>query len=611
MKEKKTKIATNTSSGAEKVEVVEKQIKNKADGAAKRTAQHAKEVAQKAKAESEKAEARVEKALKKQEEKARRKAEREQQRREREQREEELRRERAHARANKLQARSKEQQRRKEEREEKRKRAAERRKENGRKRENNSGWIAAVVSLGAVTLGLTTAVALGAMEMKKMKDGANAAYRSTTYELVGIMGHVDDDLDRVRIAATPQQQDRILTDLLVQTRMAELDLEKLPLSPETNRNVTKFINDVGDACERMLAKLRNGEQLSERDVALLQRFYEINHTMREKVETFADHLSDEEIAAFLKKGKGMIADTMQELEKLTMPENGNVMDKMRETGEKIKEKMDEAGDKIKEKMDEIGDKVQGKMDEAKEKMDGAGMERNKKMPTSENRREPKIDTAQAEKLCHQYFADYSIQEFDCIGETVCKDFTAYNVQGHDDKGTLLFAEIDNQTGALIRFDYFEDCNQETFDLQNAQTIAQQFLQKLGYENMSAMRFRENGTDNDFTFVYTVDDVAFYPDTVRVKVCRTRGVVTAFDASKYIQNHQQRTVPTTKISQKTAQEKLHEGVEVLSSRLAVVKTLRGERTAYEFLCSYGEQKYLIYTDANTGAEISIVNLKNVN
>ncbi len=611
MKEKKTKIAANTSSGAEKVEVVEKEIKKKADNAAKKTAEHAKAVAKKAKDESEKAAERVEKALKKQEEKARKKAEREQQKREREQRLEELRRERAHARANQLQARSKEKARKKAEREERRKRASERRKEHGHKRDNNSGWIAAVVSLGVVTLGLTTAVTLGAMEMNKFNDVANAAYRSATYELVGIMGHVDDDLDRVRIAATPEQQSRILTDLLVQTRLAELDLEKLPMSPDKAGNVTKFINDVGDACERMLSKLRNGEKLSERDVALLQRFYEINHSMRDKVENFADNLSDNDITSFMKKGEGMIADTMQELEKLTMPENGGMMDKMRKAGEDVKEKMEDAGEKMKEKMNEAGDKIQDKMDEWKDKMDGAGMQRNEKMPPFEHRREAKIDTAEAEKLCHQYFADYSIQQFDCIGETVCKDFTAYNVQGHDDKGTLLFAEIDNQTGALVRFDYFEDCNQETFDTENAETIAKQFLQKLGYENMSAMRFRENGTDNDFTFVYTADDVAFYPDTVRVKVCRTRGVVTAFDASKYIKNHKQRTAPTAKISQKTAQEKLHDGLEVLSSRLTVVETLRGERTAYEFMCGFGEEKYLIYTDANTGAEISIVNLKNVN
>ena len=60
----------------------------------------------------------------------------------------------------------------------------------------------------------------------------------------------------------------------------------------------------------------------------------------------------------------------------------------------------------------------------------------------------------------------------------------------------------------------------------------------------------------------------------------------------------------------AQDKLRNGVEVQSSTLAVVKAARGERAAYEFLCSYKGEQYFIYTDAVTGEEIAIVNVKNV-
>ena len=575
MKEKKTEIATNLSSGAEKVETVEKMLKVETDAGAKKTPATVKE---KAKKEEKAAEKRVEKALKEQEEKARKAAEKAKRKQARIDAAEKRRRERAHAKANKKQALARAEQRRKERMEE-RKKARQARREQQRAhrkndRNNNGGWIAAVVTLGVTTLALATTVALGALEMDDKTDGINAAYRSTTYELVGIMEHVDDDLDRVRIAATPEQQGRILTDLLVQTRMAELDLEKFPVSAEMERNVTTFINRVAKSCEMMLAKLRAGEPLNEQDKQLLQHFYETNHQVRAQLDEFAGKLTDGDIMQFIKKGKGMIADTIDSIEKLTLPENGNFMDGM------------------------------------KDKMKGAGMQRNEKSPETEDKMQAKIDTAEAEQLCQKYFAEYHIQNFECIGETVCRDCHAYNVQGYDEKGTLLFAEIDMQTGALVRFDYFEDCNTETFDFENAQRIATQFLQQIGYENMTAMRLRENGTDTDFTFVYTLDDVAFYPDVVHVKVCRTRGVVTGFDASKYLRNHKERVVPTAKISEETAKSKLNDGLEVTSVRLTVVETLRGERAAYEFLCKYGEEQYLIYTDANTGAEISILNIKNV-
>ena len=108
----------------------------------------------------------------------------------------------------------------------------------------------------------------------------------------------------------------------------------------------------------------------------------------------------------------------------------------------------------------------------------------------------------------------------------------------------------------------------------------------------------------------MDGVVYYPDTVRVKVCRARGVVTGFDASKYLKNHTVREEVETGLTMQEAREKLHSGLEVEFSRLAVVKAKQGERAAYEFLCSYMDEKYVIYTDAVTGEEIAILNIKNL-
>lgn len=617
-KEKKTEIAVNVSSGAEKVENVEsvqKEVQKtrktdekelggnatKAKGKAEKETAAAKErvkialkkkeakakkAAEKAKAKKAKAEAKAKRLKEKAEErkalqekrKAERKALQEKRRAERlalaEKRKEEKNakvRERAHQKANRAQAKSK------------RKSARKQEGRNGRK--DNGGWIAAVVTLGATTLALTTALTVGAIDMKNTKDGIAAGYKCNTHELIGIMENVDNDLDRVRISNTPEQQGRILTDLLVQTRLAELDLEKMPVSAESDRNVTTFLNRVGQTCERMLAKLRSGETLSEEDQATLARLYEVNHQIRAEIETLTETMTDNDLMDYINKGKGMLADVLNRLEKMTLGENGI-------------------------------------LDNVKDKMTGAGMARNAKNAKNganaqapmqgENgeRDEAKIDPSKAEDLCSIYFSDYKITEFQCVGETVARGSGAYNVQGYDDNGTLLFAEIDYKTGDLLRFDYYEDCNEETFDYQNAQRIAEEFLEKIGYDDMQAVRVRENGTNADFTFVYEEGDVLFYPDTVKVKVCRTRGIVMGMDATKYLKNHKDREEPSVRISAKQAQERLHKDLDVRTWRLCVVQTARGERVAYEFVCDYGEEQYYIYTDANDGREISIVNLKNI-
>ena len=186
--------------------------------------------------------------------------------------------------------------------------------------------------------------------------------------------------------------------------------------------------------------------------------------------------------------------------------------------------------------------------------------------------------------------------------------SSYNVQGYDEKGAMLFAEIDQQNGALVRFDYFEECTGENFDLENAQMLAEKFLKTMGYADMELVRERENGTTTDFTFVYSTDGVAYYPDEIHVKVCRTRGIVSGMDASRYLRNHKERVEPSVKISLGEAYKKLHEDLNVESSRMAVIKAGKVELVAYEFLCSYKNEMYVIYLDANTGEEISIVNVK---
>lgn len=598
MKEQKTtEIATNVSSGAEKVEIVEKQVKTESPSVRVETKEGKKSVstrtkkqpASKATQKEEKAaKARVDAALKKEKAKADRKERFEKLRAEMKARAEKRAaekkakaekraaekkamiekrkaekeakiRERAHAKANRSQEKSKA----------KRQKTQKRKSDNAREsKKGYGGWLAAVISLGAVTLALTTALTVGAIDMNAKNESMMTGYKATTYELMGIMENVENDLDRARVSASPVQQSRILTDLLVQARLAELDLEKMPVRAEEESNLTSHINRVARESERMLSKLRRGERLDSRDQEILESLYAKNRSAREQVGNLSETMTDNMFTDFMKKGEGMLKDVIEKVENATLDEN------------------------------KLGENS------------GAGMRRNADAPPMGEENAQKIEPSKAEELCLSYFSAYNISQFQCIGETVARDYTAYNVQGYDDNGTMLFAEIDCNNGKLLRFDYYEDCNSETFDLENSQRIAEEFLSGLGYEDMTAVRLRENGTDADFTFVYTDDGIAYYPDSVHVKICRTRGVVTGFDATKYIRNHRERKDVQTSVTLFEAQEKLHAGLEVTSARLVVVEAGKAERPAYEFVCNYGEEQYVIYTDAQNGEELAIVNLKNV-
>ncbi len=621
MKKKTTEISINESSGAEKVERIEKEQGGKVEKKVKKTASakgaaamggaaaevkktNAASTDGKAEKESAAAKARVEAALSRKEKqeakKAARKERAEKKAEERKKRlaekkakiekraaekkaraekhaaerkalaekrkaeKEEKLRARAHAKANKNNAKYE-----KKKAESKRKKTA---KESRSHREGNKGyggWIAAVVSLGVVSLALATTVTVGAVEMNRNQNMMTSNYRGTMYELTEIMGNVEGDLDRVRVSNTPSQQSRILTDLLVQTRLAELDLEKLPCAAETDRNATAFINRTAAECERMLAKLRKGEPLSQQDKESLEHLYAIQCSIRAELNSLVQNLNDKDMMGFMKKGEGTMKEAFDRIEKSTLEENS----------------IANGG-----------------------KTTGVGMQPTP--PAEKKKGEPHIEAATAEGLCKEYFAGYNIGDFQCIGETVARGYEAYNIQGYDDKGNQLFAEVSQRDGKLLRFDYYEDCAGNTFDIANAERIAEEFLEKLGYDDLEVARLRTNGSTTDFTFVYEDDDVLFYADEIRVKVCRTRGVVSGFDCTKYLRHHRERREVEPKLTLSQAKDKLYKGLEVETSRLVVIDVPMGERVAYEFLCGYQEDKYFVFIDGMTGEEIAIVNVKSV-
>ena len=441
-----------------------------------------------------------------------------------------------------------------------------------------SGWLAAVISLGATCLVLATIVTVGAIEMSKSKQGMVSGYRSSLYELIGVVENIDDDLDRARISASPQQQSRILTDMLVQARIAEIDVEKLPISAEQDENLSAFFNKTAHICERLLTKIRDGEELSESDLQMIDKLYTTAHSVRATLNELSSTLTTDDMMNFLKgDGEDRLSTALQQIEQTTMEENRLGMGMGEEHSQKTKDKQEKS---------------------ASQPTKGPG----EKME--------KIDLAKAEQLVNGYFSQYAMQTVNFIGETHSRGIPVYNYQLLDKDENRLDAQLSALDGTLVKFNYFKECSDVKYDTENAKMLAQQFLSSLGYENVTAVRVSEMGTDGDFLFCYETDGVIFYTDAIKVKVCLERGIVSGMDASQFLRNHRTRVAPNAKLNLSQVREKLSEKVEVESVQMCVIQAGGKERCAYEFLCSYNGEMYFIYVDADTGRELSILNVKNI-
>ena len=440
-----------------------------------------------------------------------------------------------------------------------------RERENGREKNRTpgfGGWLAAVISLGALSLALASVVTVGAIDMRAMGRTAMSGYRANLYELVGIVDEVDADLNKARVSATPTGQSLILTDLVVQARLAESNLEKFPVDMESELRLTEFLNRTANEAERMLSKLRLGEPLSEKDIQTIEYLYAINRGVKEELNGLVGKLSDDTMSAFIKeKADNAIFESFQKLENIA-------------TGEGM-------------------EKQPPRPQPRQEKKDG-------------NSQPNEITVEEGKEACARYFKDYGIVKIEEAGETTSGRLDTLNFFLTDGQERQYFAQISKSDGALVEFDFYEKCTEKRLDTERAKEVAERYLQALGYRDMTAVWVNEGGLQATFLFAYDADGTVYYPDTVQVKVCQEKGIVIGLNARAYLIHHRARQTDETVISLASAREKISDKLTVESVTLAVIPTRgRGERTTYEFLCSYDGNLYFVYLDARTGEEVDIL------
>ncbi len=140
--------------------------------------------------------------------------------------------------------------------------------------------------------------------------------------------------------------------------------------------------------------------------------------------------------------------------------------------------------------------------------------------------------------------------------------------------------------------------------------AREFLNKRGYKNIKESYFSTTDGICTVNFSYYENGVTYYTDLIKVSVSLSDGSITAFDATGYLYNHQQREIPeNVKFTIPQGEKLLKEGLKVLSTKKAVIPTKwETEVFVYEYHCrTQTKEEILIYIDPVTGEEIDILML----
>lgn len=209
-----------------------------------------------------------------------------------------------------------------------------------------------------------------------------------------------------------------------------------------------------------------------------------------------------------------------------------------------------------------------------------------------------ITANRAEELVRGYFESYNVQKACYTGETTADNATMYNFVLTDNEGVEIYAQITKNGGKLAFMEMYQVNTNKQFDLNACDEIAQNFLNGIGITNAEAVWYSDGGSVADIVYTSCDNGVCAYPDVIRVRVCECKGKVVGIDAKGYLFNYAERDLNAT-LSVEEARSVLN--MESDEGRLALIAVDGTETLAYEFLCKSGENEYLVYIDAETGEE----------
>lgn len=425
------------------------------------------------------------------------------------------------------------------------------------------GWLAAVISLGCAVLILGSLLTLTYFTPLDDYMMTNTAEESSFYDLVGCVDNLDVNLSKLVVSNDSEKQQKLLSEVRVQSNLAVSSLGTLALQDENKFYTTKFINQVGDFAKYLENKLIDGEKLNAEDIKTLKAMHKINSELKLSLSELASNIDKDFNFKSIYEGKedNLLISKFNELESNATNYPHMIYD-------------------------------------------GAFADNVKKSESKFLNGFEKVSKAEAEENFKKYFSKYNVKDVELIGETISDKIECYDFEGTTEDGTTLTAEISKKGGKLILFNHYKDCTKKVYSAKDLEKVADKFLENVGYKGLKAVWMAEGNNYVSFNYASVVDGIICYSDLIKVNVCSERGIVSGIEASAYALNHVERNLPEIKISLEDAKAKVYGEIDINSSRLAIIPYGSKEKLAYEFNGVNNGDTYYIYLDVETGKELEI-------
>ena len=429
-----------------------------------------------------------------------------------------------------------------------------------------NGWkifhiVVAIILLTAIIL-LSVFLGLSRADGKSWMAMSENNMESAYYTLTDSLLNIENNFSKLRVTRDGNLAGEMLIDVAMDSQTAAANLAILSYSGYDMSALVKFCNQVGDYSKYLVTKLTGREELSEEDYNTLAKLYEATYSIGKKLNAVKDALM---------------------------------------SGEKIVTGLDEFNSQFTEIADSL---VDGSIKYPSLIYDGA-------FSDSLEERQPKalsgedIDPEKQQDNIAKILCDYEIKSVKYTGESD-NGFTAYVYDITLEDGSNVYLQLAKKGGSIVMWDKQFDSQQPTLSVEEGVVLAEQYMQKQGYENVKGVYACVTDSVLYVNICYVENDIVLYPDMIKIKVSLDDGKIIGFEGLNYIYNHTERSLETPSVTEGEVRNMNFGGLEVQSVRLALIPLDNGkESLTYEVYGKVDNYAYYVFIDAMTGKAVEVL------
>ena len=390
-------------------------------------------------------------------------------------------------------------------------------------------------------------------------------YNYSFMELVNNVNNVENFLAKTMISKDSKHSTDTLIKIWADSNLAVSYMKNIPFNSKGSDKSIKFLNQVSDYCYTLSRKTLRGEELNDEDFSNLKKLYDYSNNLKNILNQISFDLNNETISwKDLKKD-----------EKLNdVEENVNVF-------ASIEGNFDDYEGLI----------YDGAYSDYVSKADKKGL-------TGEN-----ISEEEAKNRIKEIFGEKAKAE---ILGTQKGDIESYNVSVELEDKSKFEVQMSIKGGWIVEIVKNRDVGEEKIKNEEAIQKGKEYLEKLGYSSMKETYFLKEANIITVNYAYEENEVLMYPDLVKVKIAMDNGEILGMEALGYLNSRTNREFPKNIISLEEAKAKLSSNITIENERMAVIPLDdKTEKYCYEFKGKVEDKQFLVYINAETGAEEEIL------